>query len=255
MGKKPPPSFSVYFKGSLVYPEAIPWQRVAEALRAVHGLSKSVETEHEEDSIRLIGVARGSAIFQCYAEHAVTAVDNLRRVGRMLDRNELPDDAAFRVRPIEELSRIAKSLACVIIIQKDRGDVLARIEPDSYRQIAGSFLVAGETTITGEVKRVGGATDQRCTLRIPDRPTLLYCDVGSVEVARELGKHLYEDVVVTGTAHWLKTSFEIVDFRIQSITQVPKVRLSNAFAALRAAGADAWDNVDDPRAFLRRIRG
>lgn len=256
MAKKPETTFSVVFKGGDIYPESIPLRKVFDAVKAVQQLAKlDVGDGDEDQSVRLIGVARGSAAFRCYARDEDSARDNLRQAGMMLDRGRLVPDAGFAIRPIDELSRLARSLGCTIRIERDRTDVLATIQGDSYDKLVGSSLISGETTITGEVKRVGGATGRRCMLRLPSRLELLYCDVASEQVARELGNHLYEDVVASGTAQWLKLNWEIVGFRIASVTTVAQGSLSEAFGALRAAGGDAWDHVDKPGALLAEIRG
>ena len=256
MAKKPKPSFSILFKGSGVYPEEIPWQRVSEALRAIQNLAITGEQEVDDDkSIRLIGIARGSAVFHCFAQDKDRVLNNLRLTGNMVSSGELLPDAVLRAKPIEDLSRIARSLACEVIIRKDKQNVLAKIQGDTYDNLFGSQLVSGETTIIGVVKRVGGATDLRCSIRIPSRHDLLYCDVSSIEVSRDLGRRLYEDVILMGRAKWLKTDWQIVEFKIDSIAANRDCSMTQAFRKLRAAGGNAWDNIEDPNDFLRKIRG
>jgi hypothetical protein len=133
----------------------------------------------------------------------------------------------FVLRPVEEISAIARSLKCVIVVRKpgDRRNTIVEVQESSYERLAGSLLIAGDTTIQGEIKGVGGATGMRCRLRVSFQPKLLFCDVASQEVSRKLGQHLYEEVAAKGTAKWIQRSWRIFSFRITDIYQ-PRMRLA-----------------------------
>src|SRR5262249_31362146 len=149
-------------------------------------------------------------------------LDRLRVVGRFLEEtNEDDDEIEHALSPIRDLSATARSLGCTISFREATGTkaVLARVEATSYDKIAKALLVTGETSFMGNVQRVGGATDVRCGLRVAFQNRMLICRVGSKEVARAIGNHLYEDVVVQGTAHWLKNTWRIVSFTISGVVQ------------------------------------
>ena len=115
--------------------------------------------------------------------------------------------------------------------------------------VAGAFLLAGT------VKGVGGVGTLRCKLRVEFQRRLLYCHIRDSRTARKLGAALYQDVVIKGTAKWLKSSWRIYDFEIHGVSQPRAGNLLEAMDELRAAGGSGWDDVADPMAFLEELRG
>ena len=135
------------------------------------------------------------------------------------------------------------------------GGVLASIEPDTYELISKSLLIQGDTSFVGKIQRVGGATEMKCALRVDFQQRLMFCKVASQEISREMGKRLYEEVVVHGTALWLRTSWRIFAFTVTSISQPKQGSLTQAFEALRKAGGDKWGQIADPEAYLQGVTG
>ncbi len=260
--KSPAPVFEIVFEGEGIYPEEIPLGTLSRALSAVQRIAGGddfleEEKEEEDGSLRLLGVRRGSAVFKLGVKSTSPAVSHLRLVGKVLANPEEAGQNDFLLRPIEQLSTIARSLNCSITIREARGKkgILAKIEPSSYESISGSLLVKGETSFVGKVQRVGGATDTKCGLRVGFQHRMLICKVARAEVARKLGEKLYQEVVVHGTAHWLKNSWRLFSFKIQDISQPVQGSLIDAFDELRKAGGKAWDTVEDPTAYLEEVCG
>jgi hypothetical protein len=266
--KGPPVVFEVVFSGAEVYPEKIPWGALARTLSAVQRLASGkepVDEEEEEEadkdsSLRLLDVARGSAVyrFACPAPSAASvAVQHLRLVGQVLNDPEQVGHNDYVINPIERLSATAKALECSIIVKEPgpKSPILARIEPTSFENISKTLFIDGDTSLTGEVKRVGGATVMRCALRVPFQHRLLFCTVANADVARQLGDALYKKVVVDGKARWLKTSWRVHAFRIEGVHQLKPGSLRESLQALRSAGGEGWDNIPDPAQFLDEVAG
>jgi hypothetical protein len=178
-------------------------------------------------------------------------------VGRFLVSPEDVGENDYILNPIERLSATARALGCRIVLREPGrdGGILASIEPGTYETISKSLLILGETSFVAKIQRVGGATETKCALRVDFQNRLLFCKVSSKEVAREMGKRLYEEVVVSGTASWLKTSWRIFAFAVASISQPAQGTLTEAFEELRKAGGDRWGKIDDPEAYLLEVTG
>lgn len=257
--RKPKPDLEIYFSGSEMYPEKVPVRSLADALSAIHRLAAPDNDDDETDiaSIRLLDVRRGSAVFRCVVDEAQTLIPRLRQAAVSLQDPESSEAIGPALPSIRRLSTIASTLNSPIVIRNpdDREDVIAIIEPDTYEKLSETLLVKGDKSITGTVERVGGATETRCTLRVPGRQRLLYCNVGSDDVARELGNFLYQKVTVVGTAQWLRSTWDIVSFNIREIVQPDSGSLTEAFEGLRTAGGNAWDKVKDPEHYLTEQSG
>lgn len=113
--------------------------------------------------------------------------------------------------------------------------------------------IKGTTTLLAKCMRVGGATVPRAEIRLSQTGELLYVDV-SEEIARTLGRMLYEDVVLEGTATWNAETWKIMDFKITGITDFTRVEPHKAIEELARAARGQWDGVDALE-YVRRLRG
>jgi hypothetical protein len=266
MGKKtisgkPAPAFELVFTGGDVAPEKLPLHIVTRSIQAAQTLALARDPElppsADEDSIRLMRILRGSARFLCVSVHPGEIQENLRSVGQMLEDPAADNGqrASLALKPIEKLSRVAKSLDCRILFRdSERKTVFAKIEATSYDRLAKEFLTEGDTQIVGKIERVGGATERRCAIRIPGRRQLFFCDVANDSLTRRLGRHLYEDVIVTGRAMWVHSTWSLFQFLVTDVSQTKAWDPSKAIAAIREASGNAWDDVDDPAVLIREMR-
>lgn len=255
----PKPDIEICFLGKGVFPEDIPLRHVADAVGAVQHLGC---THFEDDgaglpSVRLLKVKRGSAIYGCVSENPTDLHENVRKTGRQLEATRPSESLAPSLKSIQRLSEIAASADCSIVIRSasDRDDVLATITPETYGTLSASLLLKGTKTISGIVQRAGGATERKCALRVSFQHRLLYCDVGSEDLVRKLGQFLYQDVVVSGQVTWVRASWEVVRFVIQDVQITAPGGIKEGFLALRQAGGEIWDSIDDPKSYLREMTG
>ena len=116
--------------------------------------------------------------------------------------------------------------------------------------------------LRAKVLRVGGKDDSV--------PVLLLADEGDVRgqtnraTAKDLARHLFDDVIVHGDGTWLRDSHgkwtlevvKIAGWHPAPATQEELPLSSDALLqSLRAIGGNGWDDFDDPLAELRRLRG
>jgi hypothetical protein len=263
--RKPNPIFEVIFQGPGIYPEKIPLGMLTQTLSAIRRLAAGNELEEDEEeqelgddsSIRLLDVQRSSAVFRFVGQSPTTAIQYLRQLGKALDNPEEIAENDYIIRPVERLSATARRLDCSILVRESKNPdvILAKIEPTSYERMSQRLFITGDTSITGKVQRVGGATQVRCALRVSFQSRLLYCLVENVDLARKLGDHLYQDVAVHGTASWIKNTWRIVEFTITSIHSFKKVTISEALESLHESGGKGWDEVEDPERYLSEVSG
>jgi hypothetical protein len=263
--KKPNPVFEVVFTGG-VYPEKIPLGKVVDALSAIKRLAAGEvlgdedEGEDESDgSVRLLDVIRtASAVFRFFGPSPATAIQRLKEAGKVLKNpDDIGEQAEYILRPVKDLSAIAESLDCSVLLREaaKRHEVLARIERNSYAKISRSLLITGDTKLSGVVQRVGGATAMRCALRVSFQNRLLFCRVETEEVARKLGDALYQRIIASGTARWMKSSMRIFSFTIKDVFRTEEGSISDHLKALWDAGLKDWARIDDPEVYLQKIRG
>jgi len=266
--RAPEPIFEVEFTGSGIYPEMIPLGTLARTLTAIQRIAAGMELEEDDSEdvagsepengeIRLLNVRRGSAVYRFVGASANLALQRLSLVGAVLAKPEEIGDNDFILSPLERLSASAKTLGCEIVVRKPgkAGAVLASIGPRSYEHLAQAIFLVGDTSITGEVKRVGGATDVRCALRVPFQPRLLYCRVDSRELARLLGDCLYKRISAMGRARWIRGTWRIRAFTITSFSPLKEGSILAAFETLYDVGGSGWDKVENPAQHIEEATG
>lgn len=112
--------------------------------------------------------------------------------------------------------------------------------------------INGETTLYGEIIEVGGETP---TLQFRVLNGQVISCIVSKEMARKLGKRLYEGVGIRGLAHWDTQTLKVESFEVYELTDYEEINLVDAFAEVREAVGDAFDHIDDVNAFVSEIRG
>lgn len=253
------PTFEVRFVGPGISPELISLSHVSEALSAIQDLASGrdrYETSQvpHELSMGLVDVASGSAVYMCVHRAPDEALTHLRMVRACLANEDVEPEAMIAaLPPLESLSNVARLNKCRVDVtwRKGRRETLFSVGQADYGRLASNLLIEGETSVAGTLQRVGGATDTKCALRVEGRRHLLYCDVASNDLARRLGKHLYEEIVVSGTAVWLHQSWRIYKFNVTDFSQPRLADPATMISEFRDAGLKAWDDVDDPEVFVR----
>jgi len=259
------PTFEVRLIAPGLLPEQIPLRTVSDTLSAVQDIASGRDPFEKrrvapEKSIGLIDVRPGSVVYCCLSRSPDEALGNLERVGTILADPERDlsngDGLVTALRPIQLLNDVATAIGCRIEVTTKgrRRHPLFVVEEGVFARIAANLFVTGETTIVGKIERVGGATSLRCLLRVSGRIRGLYCDVKGTDLARRLGKHLYEEIAATGTARWIHRSWKIYDFAISDFTQPRLGDPDEAIRELREAGLSAWDEIHDPEEYMRQLR-
>lgn len=258
-------TFEVRFSGGGVCPESVTLRAVNDTLNAVQDLASGrdpYETPRVDygKGIGLVDVLRGSAVYRCVSREPGPAISNLRQTGRLIERIDESGNVEHAERlesvlnPIRALSEVARSLDCRIEVRETRSkQPFFAIDKDAFNRISEGMFVEGDTTIIGDVKRVGGATGMKCALRIVNRTKLLYCDVANSSLVRRLGQCLYQSVAARGEVVWIQPSWRIYSFNIMDFTQPTLGNPRQALETLRRAGLDAWDEYGTSEAIVEEL--
>lgn len=84
---------------------------------------------------------------------------------------------------------------------------------------------------------------------------MIYCTVDTEDLVRELGQHIYQNVMVYGTVTWLRKAWRVRTIRVKGFELSKTGSIMEALDEIYEAGGKAWDDVDDPEALIRELRG
>jgi hypothetical protein len=225
-----------------------------EKLVKEYASAKGLEIPAEGPILSLIDVKTGSeGLVLSVPAPAARAISAASKAVLLGDYAELPRLAHQELFGISEQLRqrdwsasFEENLAVGIApakITPDRG-VPAPPEPTKIR---------GTTTLLARCLRVGGATVPKAEIRLSQTGELLYVAV-SEEIARALGRRLYDEVALEGTATWDAETWKILDFRITRATDFTRVEPHKAMEELAQTAGGHWDGVDALE-YVRRLRG
>jgi len=119
---------------------------------------------------------------------------------------------------------------------------LAAFNKDTVINYSEKGTISGETTIYGDVTRVGG-DKPRATLKMNDDYSFSF-EVNK-EIAIQLAANLYKEVGLTGKARWDKKTYRLLEFFPNEIILLEKETISKTFKELSSLfSKEDLDNFD-----------
>ena len=94
-----------------------------------------------------------------------------------------------------------------------------------------------------------------CGVHLPNQTRMVICRVASADLVRELGRFMYQNVMLSGEATWLRHNWHIKYFKITGFEPPKTGSIREALQRIYDAGGKAWDEVKNPDKFIRDMRG
>lgn len=243
----------IRFTGNQIQPGRVSAKHLADVLRAYEDVIADLVTNHSpEISKDLIVVGLSEITHQSVGlqfeanvpELTLPAATQLTEAIQQLRFDMLPETARKFFITVRNFTR---RYGCTAEIQAQ--GQLATIDETS--EIATPPKLTGFTTVYGTVQRVGG-DEPRVRLQMFTGESV-YCTT-TVDMAKEIGDHLYEDVGLEGTATWDYESLKIEEFKVDRLLPYGSTSAALAFRELRSEFSEIFDSID-PDEFVAEIRG
>ena len=239
--------FVVYdFRIDVWKPETLPLKRLAEYASELAKLFGSTPDVH------LLKIRRGSHV----QEFAVanTARASVERQLALVRSADAPEEL---VRPYRNVNQYLRTDGGSAFLKLKGGAKLIEF-PGCKTPLAEEVVIHEAGTLDGVVIRVGGKDDTVAVWLEGENRERLAC-TASRPIAKELAGHLFGDAVrVSGMGKWRRNAdrlWELEDFVIKSWQTLDETPLDEMVTKLRAVPGSGWDQLDDPQAEWRRIRG
>lgn len=244
MRKKSTPVVTVRLIGTK--PEKVPLSALSELMAAIQTLSGP--------GLNLLSVRRQSAGYELYTtKEPGRIVANLKQCGQaMLQPEEYLESKMLA--SLDKISYLLKRLDVSMQVYSPDKSWKWELKPDQWDGIKNRFVIEDEAVVIGELMRVGGASSNRCTIRVPNQAALVYCNVSNAELSRKLGNHLYSNVELQGRGKFFIRDWKMITFEVNSFHVRKPQTWDQFYRDGRKAGAAAWDTVVDPEAFIEDMR-
>lgn len=226
-------------------PKTIPMARLAEYMTQYAALMGSDAYVHFE------GLTTGSTVLHSRVEeeHLPKVEQRLQLVGQA----DAPADVVRAYNAINDLLRADNAYGSI----KRKGAKIIQFPGCKLAlpQRIGPIKEAGH--LEGEVVRIGGR-DRTIHIQLLGFDGETYSlSTTSRDVAKELGKHLFTPVRVTGTGTWVRNEvaqWQLEVFAIQGFEPLADRSVIEAFAELREIEGSEWAQSGDPLAQWRELR-
>jgi hypothetical protein len=248
----------ITFTGENIRPDTVKASELAEILRAVetmvesHVLRDHPEVQKEVVVVGLVKIKASSLDLQFSSEIPAWAIAAFQDTGQAVndqDFSRLPSDTFDALDTLVSFTRKRQCIAKFITLNGKK-DVIATITPEI--EIRRKPLLTGETTIYGQVVRVGGRTP-RVMLEMVDGQTI-YCDA-TADMARTLGGKLYQVVGLIGIAQWNPETLVMNTFEIKAILPYEAGSFKEAMAQLAEMTKSYYADITDVPEYIANIRG
>jgi hypothetical protein len=247
----------ILITGEGMSPGKVRSKEIAEFIESVEEMIASVvirdhpELSKESIVIGLKNIRPGSIGLEFSPNLAELTLPATRRITTSIAENDFSVLPSNAINALKKLSAFTRRHQCKaeFFAQNGKLEALAVLTPETT--IPDIYPLSGETTLYGEITRVGGS-DPKIQFKTLDRK-IVYCTT-SKTVAKKAGAKLYTKVSLHGLAEWNSETFEIENFNVFDISDYEETSPSVAFEELANLIGNSFDNIKDVNHFVSEIR-
>lgn len=246
------------FIGQDIRPENVRAGQVGDLLKWVEDMIVSVVNKHystlsKDDLVLwLAGIHAGSLSLKFESQIPDIVCPAFEEIGARIASTEFLSLPSKALESLSNISRFTHRYGCTAqLINANNGVdvIIAEITPGM--EVIQAKLLSGETTIYGQVIRVGGR-DPRVVVETVNGH-LISCEIKR-DMASALGRRLYDEVGLYGIAQWERDARNLVGFRVIRITTYQKLSALQAFSKLSETVGEYYQATDDVEAFVNEVR-
>ena len=234
-----------------IKPSVVKVSAVAELIKSFEGAVEAVirhnhpEIRHGYVFMSFDQIRHESLTIRCIAhkanEYVIPAYSTIISAFRSGNFNNLPSSSIEELRKIIRFTRKYNCDGSFI----SEGKQVANFNTDTDVSYSHDYVLRGETTLYGEVIKVGG-DNPRVQVKV-NNEYIIGFDVKK-EIAIYLAAQLYKEIGLRGIARWDKTTNRIIDFKVDSVIDVETQNLNRTFEELNHLFGDYFQG--DVNAFI-----
>ncbi len=247
----------ILLTGEGMSPGKIRSKEIAEVIESVEDMIASMvirdhpELGKENIVVGLKNIKQGSIGLEFSPNLTELTLPATRRIAKSIAENDFGVLPSGAINSLKKLSAFTRRYQCnaEFLTQNGRLESLAVLTPET--RIPDVYPLSGETSLYGEITRVGGA-EPKIQFKTLDSQ-IIYCSTDKA-TAKEAGAKLYTKVELRGRAEWNSETFEIENFHVIDISEYEETSPSEAFKELANLIGDSFDSVNDVDCFISEIR-
>lgn len=247
----------ILLTGEGMSPGKIRSKEIAEVIESVEDMIASVvlrdhpELKKEAIIIGLKSIRQGSIGLEFSPNLAEFTLPATRRITKSIAENDFGVLPSSAINSLRKLSAFTRRHQCnaEFFTQNGKLESLAILTPET--QIPDIYPLSGETTVHGEISRVGGAEPKIQFKTLDGR--IIYCSTDRA-TAKKAGAKLYTKVELRGRAEWNSETFEIENFHVIDISDYEETSPLEAFEELANLIGESFDSINNVDNFVSEMR-
>ena len=247
----------VSFSGEGIKPDSVKASDIADILKAVENMVESQvfrehpEIDKEQVILGFVNIKSESVDLQFVSPIEEIVFPIFRSIGQAVRTNDYKDLPTGSIDALDTIVSFSRRKQCIAEFVTNNGhrEILATITPKTT--LERRARLSGETTIYGQVVRVGGR-EPRAMVELLNGQTV-FCDTNEA-VAKKLGSRLYTTVGLFGMARWDDESLKLEQFTIKDVTTYEELPLEDVMNQLAKAVGVYYSDVTDVEKYISDIR-
>lgn len=227
-------------------PDTLPMARLADYLEKLAVLFGNKEHVH------FMRVRKGSAIPEILVDESA-----IPKVSARLKLVSSPDAPEDLVRVSRDINRMLRDDNATGTLRLKGGAKIIEF-PGKKTPLAEEAVVFEFGELDGVVIKVGGK-DETVPVLLEGEDGIYYRCNTDRETARKLAPYIFGQIVrIAGRGKWRRTeeqAWELEYFDIKTFEPLDETPLADVITAMRAVEGSKWNELDDPQAELKRLRG
>ena len=244
--------FGITIDGQEVSPSSVRLRDLYELMNAFEAAVAITAAQKQgskaDVSLRLVSISSGSANYRlAISPDGYSAAVTCAKAIASRDLSGLPQKARESILFIKSRTT---SRGWAFRTSGDNGMPVAEITEQT--EFTTDAIIAGTTSISGKLLRIGGM-HPTAQLLLPDGRRLT-ADIATEELAMRLSPLLYRFIAVEGEARWTTADWFLVDFKITALAEYDaEINLMATLDELATISDGFWDEID-PDDYIARLR-
>lgn len=244
-------------EGSNISPELLSAKELAELITALEHTLVATANKHSKNRskefiISIVGINKGSLSLELKGNYVEETNEAIQAIGWAINKREFNRLTKDSVDGLKSIFNFLDKHKCKAkFCFSSEGEPTAFLDPTIELPDSKQYQISGETTIYGQLIRVGGVKP-RATLRVAEGEDI-FCDIKEHQV-HQLASKLYQRVSLTGIASWDIDTYKILSFKVTDFEELEEVPIDKAIQDLAKTIGKYYEDVDDPIAYIQKLR-
>lgn len=228
---------------------------IANFEKALFASTKKIDSSVSSENflVSLTQIHKGSVQIEFTSTHPTQAPIYL--IAQSINTTTIGNLPREACESVQAITKTLHKLDCTASFGlQDGSEPLLLLEGNTLIPDLRDFYITGETSLYGQLVKLGGRNEISADIKPLDNGQLIHCRL-TQELAQELSPRLYQDIGVNGFATWDIETCDIKAFEIIEILPYQGTNISDAVENLAHNLVHTYKHIKDVHKYIQDLRG